>query len=993
MKENRKRKIFSVLVVGLLVLSVLTAATAALGAEQSDPVKPSTEEEGTETQEYNKDDMPSEEELKERIDNIMKDFEKNGPPEKELDVVSEDKLDLLKGMTSSNGNGNALNTDPHTKEQHHVDEVQDMGIKGEGVKVSFMDTGFDMAQPDLQGKHAVFEYDSDMPGWAEQYDGHPIAYDPVSMADYVYDGEIGDNSWYVDTSYEAEAWNTTNRGMLAQYEEKSPDSSIYELPDEVEEGDTVRFGEHPDMKLEMWYGEKPAVLLTQNDDGDWANVYTDLDNDRSFEDETPAYINGTDRDSECISQDIDGDGISDISGGIAYFIANENEDGDNMPIPYSQNFRDAMNNLLNLLSGVPPGSIEAEYGIDAWEFYEFPEPQTSPEPGDMVALMGDFNAPGSMGAHGTWTASAVAGQGVTGVPDSMIVEENGTNPVPPDPSGGDGLVQGLAPDTEVIPMGHFFDYPDNPLAAFDVTYTSYFFAAEGYDGDVSTHSDQAQIASSSFGSSGYLNTGGYNYYDRLIDYVGTQYTENTLYVNSEGNEGSGFGTEGSPSGGQGILSVGAASNQYYRVDPWNDYDKGPNPWAGEATGMSSSGPDAIGAHGPDILANGQFGYGGDPLNNHAFSEGEFQGNNSWTLWSGTSLAAPNAAGIAALVYQAYNETHGVRPDSQMVKDLVMQGADDIKNTPFTQGPGTANALKSVNLAQEMGVLSSTSEFRPGTNPTTDTRTEHSVNMMKPGESYNETFELENRNMTDSVEYEMSATQLEKEGSTTLEMESGSADDNPVYMINETGIYNLTMDSEGNYSINDEPEATLDAPNADLFRFGAHTPFENLGATSLVEYYDWTDVNDDDTYNGTDERNRIIYNYAADADYSPDQTSDYASIYDAMERVSDGMIIQVRNYDEDPSSFEFNLTIDQYNQNSWDWIDIGNATGEIGAGNITDYNLEATVPADAPKGFYEGKVMIDDVTNDQMHTIPVTITVGQNYSGEDAENLDMKFGAG
>ncbi len=403
-------------------------------------------------------------------------------------MVPEEQLDILKGISNPSAN-NALKTDPYTKDQHQVSEVHDMGIEGENVKVSFMDTGFDMAQPDLRGKHAVFHYDSSMPNYTEQYDGHPIAYDATSMADYVYDGEVGPNSWYVNTSYSAIAHDTTNRGMIAQYEAKPPAHSIYQLPSSVEDGEEVRFGLHPDQKLLSWYGEKPAVLLTKNDTTDqWTKLYTDLDNDRSFRDENPAWINGTDRDSECISQDIDGDGIADISGGMVYFMSNKNESGENMPIPYSQNFRSAMNKVISLeFFGVTPDYFETYLGVDAWSFLGLPEPNTTAEPGDLVCLMGDYNSQGSYGAHGTWTATAVAGQGVTGVPGSDV---------PPNPSGGTGLVQGMAPNVDVIPMGHFFDYPANTLASFDVPYSATIFAAEGYDGDVSTHSDQAQIASS-----------------------------------------------------------------------------------------------------------------------------------------------------------------------------------------------------------------------------------------------------------------------------------------------------------------------------------------------------------------------------------------------------------------------------------------------------------------------------------------------------------------
>jgi len=1006
MKAKKSGKIFSVLVVGLLVLSVLTAAASAVAAEQNNNTFKSSQEE---MNEVNSDtQIPNElSDLNERLKNLKKNFEKNNVPKEKMDVMPQKEMELLKGASNTKSTGDMdINTDPHTKSQHNVDAVHDMGIRGDNVKVSFMDTGFDMAQPDLRGTHAVFEYQPGMPGWAEQYDGYPIAYDATSMADYVVDGEIGDVSWYVDTSETAEAYTLPGGTLVAQCDLKDdggtiPPQNLYEMPAGVEEGETVRFGLHPDKKWSALYGEKPAVLLTQDDAGDWTNLYTDLNNDYSFADENVATIDGTDADSECISQDLDGDGIADVSGGMVYFMANENDTGENMPIPYSQNFRSTMSDLINLALGFEPGTIGAYLPVkDAWEYvathpeetgYNLPETlHTSPEPGSMVALMGDFEGVGSGGAHGTWTASAVAGQGVTGVPDSAMLDGS-PSPYPPTPSGGDGLVQGVAPDVSVIPMGHFFNYPSNDLQWFDVTYSATMFAAEGYDGDSSTTNDQAQVASSSFGNSHPVNVGGYNYYDRLMDYVNRE-AEYTLFVNSEGNEGAGYGTMGAPAGGQSILSVGAASNQYYRVDGWNLYDEGPNPSAGEATGMTSRGPDMIGAHGPDIMTNGQFGYGGDPLNNHAADLGYFDGSNSWYLWSGTSLASPVAAGIGALVAEAYYDTHGSWPTGAQIKDFIMQGADDMQNTPFAQGPGLANALKSVELAQsDSSLLSSNHEWRPGTNPSTGTPTDSNVNMMTPGESDTSTLGLENLGTTD-IDYNVTATHMEQVGSTTLDMSSGSAvGRTPLAIINDTGVYNM----------DGERIATLDNYNPDLLKFGVHVPGENIDpySYSYVEFFDWTDVNDNNTYDGITERNRMTYAGGAQGYYYPDTTSSYASIRDPGDRVHDGIVIGINNVDlfglgvSFGTPYNFTLTIDQYNQETWDWISIDGGSGTIPGGSTADYDVTASVPSQAPKGMYSGKLMIEDSTNNRWTTIPTTITVGETFNASESENFNMKFGNG
>ena len=1014
--ENEKytKIIISVGVAVLLVFSVITAAMAGVSGEAE---APAVEEEDIEALDID---------LEELLSNMNRD---PTDPVDQLDVMDPEITQILSGGDASgerlmSSDGPGLMTDPHTIDQHNVEAVHDMGIYGDGVQVSLMDTGFDMAHPDLIGTHAVFEYEDDMPDEYEMYDGYPIAFDPVSMADYAFDGEISydyhvweelapglmDSSWYVDTTYETTTYEDDG-DIVADFTEKEEDLT-YTMPDGVEAEETVRFGLHPDEKLHTWYEERPAVLLTQNGDGDWTNVYVDLLNDREFKEESRARIDGGDPESEVITKDLNDDGIADVSGGMVYFVS----DGEK-PIPYSQNFRETINNIINLYMGYPPGTIEEEYGVDGWqaitgqdEFY------TTPGDGEMIALMGDFNSFGAYGAHGTWTASAVAGQGVTGVPEEMLEEGYEGSPYPPG-EPGEGLPRGLAPDAEIIPMGRFFDYlpEENPLgiaqAQVPITYSSIFFTADGYTGDPTITSDSADIASSSFGRTIDENHGGLNFYERMFDYVGTQYTENTLFINSQGNEGSGFGTVSAPSGAQGVLSAGASGNQLYRVDEWNMYDGGPNPWYGEVTGMTSTGPHSKGSHGPDIMTNGQFGYGGDPLNNHAevrdadgnLVDMDFQGNNSWTLWSGTSLSAPNAAGIAALVYQAYEEAHGEAPDAETLKNIIMQGADDMNNSPHLQGPGEANAYDSVKIAQGEGLYSEEFQWRPGTNPDMDQHVEHHVNMMEAGETQTEELALHNWNEDDDIDYEMNTYKQEKVSETQIELESGRGGPHfdgrvPLVMIDETGVYDLSYNrTNDNWEISDEPIAELDDPDADLLRFGTHTPYENQGMYdySLAEFYNWEDVKGNGRFDGWDERNRIGYSVANMAIFEAllgweVPTSDYFTIHDALERAEDGIVVQMNNvyWDFMEEPFEFTLNIEQYNQVEWDWIEIDEPEGTINAGDTLEYDITADVPSEAIKGIYGGKLMIEDLTNGRTHPIPITITVGEYTDLSEP----MKFGA-
>ena len=70
-------------------------------------------------------------------------------------------------------------------------------------------------------------------------------------------------------------------------------------------------------------------------------------------------------------------------------------------------------------------------------------------------------------------------------------------------------------------------------------------------------------------------------------------------------------------------------------------------------------------------------------------------NNAYTTWGGTSLATPIAAGLAAIVYQAWENNTGQWPDSQNFRDMVMSTADDRGYDPLVQGAGWMNASRAV----------------------------------------------------------------------------------------------------------------------------------------------------------------------------------------------------------------------------------------------------------------------------------------------------------
>src|SRR5918996_2260291 len=267
---------------------------------------------------------------------------------------------------------------------HEFAEAWEAGFTGTGVTVGVMDGGTDFGHPDLVNTWQVW---AGQTGTRAGWNGWPKAFDPFGTLQYVsaFASQIqGGLSWYtLTTAAPCPEWAekaaqascavrfATRTGPSRNFSVPAGTAAhAYRFPAGFTKSGNVRVGSHPDDHLLALFGERPAFLVTDpNTPGVYDTVYVDLDNDYRFDDEKPVT-----KASPASYRDMNGDGYTDLSGGLLYFIS----DG---------------------VTAIP-GGVDAFLG-----------PVTGGHgPGQLLAWSGDYDP--AIGGHGTLTASNVVGQGV-----------------------------------------------------------------------------------------------------------------------------------------------------------------------------------------------------------------------------------------------------------------------------------------------------------------------------------------------------------------------------------------------------------------------------------------------------------------------------------------------------------------------------------------------------------------------------------------------------